>query len=83
MSRKIHLSGTRFQGLRYLDLVLAAYVGDSVVIRYDPRDMAEIRVCTGAGFLGRAICPKRAGTTVSLKDITADWLLGARQEPPP
>lgn len=24
------------QGLRYLDPVLAAYVGDSVVIRYDP-----------------------------------------------
>jgi len=60
-----------FQGLRYLDPVLAAYVGDSVIIRYDPRDMAEIRVFTGAGFLCRAICPELAGTTVSLKDITA------------
>ena len=35
------------------------------------RDMAEIRVFTGAGFLCRAICPELAGTTVSLKDITA------------
>src|SRR5207247_863008 len=58
-------------GLRYLDPVLAAYVGDSVIIRYDPRDMAEIRVFTGAGFLYRVICPELAGTTVSLKDITA------------
>ena len=51
--------------------MLAAYVGDSVIIRYDPRDMAEIRIFTGAGFLCRAICPELAGTTVSLKDITA------------
>jgi putative transposase len=30
--------------MRYLDLTLAAYVGESVIVRYDPRDMAEIRV---------------------------------------
>jgi len=69
--RKIHPDGIHFQGLRYLDPVLAAYVGETVTVRYDPRDMAEIRVFTGAGFLCRAICPELAGTTVSLKDITA------------
>ena len=69
--RKIHPDGIHFQGLRYLDPVLAAYVGDSVIMRYDPRDMAEIRVFTGAGFLCRAICPELAGTTIGLKDITA------------
>ena len=69
--RKIHPDGIHFQGLRYLDSVLAAYVGDTAVIRYDPRDMAEIRVFTGTGFLCRAICPELAGTTISLKDITA------------
>ena len=69
--RKIHPDGIHFQGLRYLDPVLAAYVGDTVIIRYDPRDMAEIRVFTGAGFLCRALCPELAGTTISLKDITA------------
>jgi putative transposase len=69
--RKIHPDGIHFQGLRYLDPVLAAYVGDSVIIRYDPRDMAEIRVFTSAGFLCRAICPELAGTAVSLKEITA------------
>ena len=50
-ARKIHPDGIHFQGLRYLDPVLAAYVGDSVIIRYDPRDMAEIRMFTGAGVL--------------------------------
>jgi putative transposase len=69
--RKIHPDGIHFQGLRYLDPVLAAYVGDTVIIRYDPRDMAEIRVFTGTGFLCRALCPELAGTTISLKDITA------------
>jgi hypothetical protein len=69
--RKIHPDGIHFYGLRYLDPVLAAYVGESVIIRSDPRDMAEIRVFTGEGFLCRAICPELAGTTISLKDITA------------
>ena len=69
--RKIHPDGIHFQGLRYLDPVLAAYVGDTVVIRYDPRDLAEIRVFTGTGFLCRAICPELAGTAVSLKEITS------------
>ena len=43
-SRKVRPDGIHFQGLRYLDLTLAAYVGESVIIRYDPRDMAEIRL---------------------------------------
>ena len=69
--RKVHPDGIRFQGLRYLDPVLAAYVGESVIIRYDPRDLAEIRVFHRDRFLGRAICPDLAATTVSLKEITA------------
>jgi len=69
--RKIHPDGIRFQGLRYLDPVLAAYVGESVIIRYDPRALAEIRVFHRGRFLGRAICPDLAAATVSLKEITA------------
>ena len=42
-----------------------------MIIRYDPRDLAEIRVFHRGRFLGRAICPDLAATTVSLKDITA------------
>ena len=69
--RKVHPDGIRFQGLRYLDPVLAAYVGESVIIRYDPLDLAEIRVFYHGRFLCRAICPDLAATTVSLKEITA------------
>jgi putative transposase len=69
--RKLHPDGIHFQGLRYIDPVLAAYVGEDVVVRYDPRDLAEIRVFHRDRYLCRAICQDLAGTTVSLKDIAA------------
>jgi putative transposase len=52
-----------------MDPTLAAYVGESVTIRYDPRDIAEIRVFHRNRFLCRAINPDHAGRTVTLKDI--------------
>jgi len=55
--------------LRYVDLTLAAYVGEAVTIRYDPRDLAEIRVYHQDRFLCRALCPELAGTTIALKDL--------------
>jgi putative transposase len=68
-SPKVRPDGIHFQGMRYLDLTLAAYVGESVIIRYDPRDMAEIRVFHDNRFLCRAICAELAGETISLRDI--------------
>ncbi|MGV9748239.1 Mu transposase C-terminal domain-containing protein [Rhodococcus zopfii] len=35
--RVVHRDGIHFQGLRYLHTTLAAYVRESVTIRYDPR----------------------------------------------
>jgi putative transposase len=67
--RKVHQDGIHFQGFRYVDLTLAAYVGEDVTIRYDPRDMAEVRVYLGEHFLCRAINPELAGETIALKDI--------------
>jgi putative transposase len=68
-SRKVHPDGIHFHSLRYLDLTLAAYVGESVIIRYDPRDMAEIRVFHDQRFLCRAICADLAGETIALREI--------------
>ena len=67
--RKVRRDGIWFLGLRYLDTILAAYVGESVIIRYDPRDVAEIRVFYHERFLCRAICQELAGATVPLHDI--------------
>ncbi len=69
--RKVHPDGVHFQGLRYLDPTLAAYVGEHVSIRYDPRDLAEIRIFHDEGFLCRAICPDLADQTIALKDLAA------------
>jgi putative transposase len=68
-SRRVHQDGLRFQSLRYIDPTLASYVGEDVTIRYDPRDMAELRVYHHERFLCRAVCQELAGETVSLKDI--------------
>jgi putative transposase len=68
--RKVHPDGIRYQGFRYVDTTLAAYIGESVSLRYDPRDMAEIRVFHGDKFVCRAICLELAGETVPLREIS-------------
>lgn len=67
--RKVQQDGIHFQGLRYMDPLLAAYVGETVLIRYDPLDLAEIRVSHRDRFLCRAICPELAGTEIGLTAI--------------
>ncbi len=68
-TRRVQQDGIRFQGFRYIDLTLAAYVGEDVTIRYDPRDMAAIRIFHHDAFLCRAICQELAGQTISLADV--------------
>jgi putative transposase len=68
-SRRVQQDGIRFQGYRYIDATLAGYVKEEVLIRYDPADLAEIRVYHQDTFICRAICQELAGQTVSLKDI--------------
>ncbi|MEQ8701112.1 MAG: Mu transposase C-terminal domain-containing protein, partial [Bauldia litoralis] len=68
-SRLVRRDGIRFQGLRYADLTLAAYVGQNVSIRYDPRDITEIRVYYRDRFLCRAVSAEHAHRKISLKDI--------------
>jgi putative transposase len=70
-SRVVQRDGIRFQGMRYLDVNLAAFVGEPVTIRYDPRDLAEIRVFHDGTFLCKAVCPELANVTISLKELQA------------
>ena len=67
--RQIQRDGIRFQGYCYMDPTLAAYVGETVTIRYDPRDLAVIRVFYQERFLCQAVCAELAGQTLSLKEI--------------
>lgn len=68
--RQVHPDGIRFQCIRYIDPVLAAFIGEALYIRYDPRDMAEIRVLCKNRFLCWAVCQELAGETLALRDIT-------------
>ncbi len=57
--------------MRYIDPTLAAYVGEEVLLRYDPRDVAEVRVFHEGRFLCRAVCQELAGETVALREIVS------------
>ncbi|MBV8136168.1 MAG: DDE-type integrase/transposase/recombinase [Deltaproteobacteria bacterium] len=68
-ARQVRVDGIHFQSLRYISTTLAAYVGETVTLRFDPRDMAEIRVFHEDKFLCRAVCAELAGATVPLREI--------------
>jgi putative transposase len=68
-SRVVHSDGVHFSGYRYMDPTLGAFVGEQVTVRYDPRDIAQIRLFHHGKFLCRAIAPELAGETVALRDI--------------
>ncbi|OBY95638.1 Mu transposase C-terminal domain-containing protein [Actinomyces oris] len=70
-TRVVRRDGIRFQGLRYVSPTLAGYVGQSVVIRYDPRDITEIRVFDHDEFLCKAVNQEHHDQKVSLKEIQA------------
>lgn len=69
--RMVQRDGIRFEGLRYVSPTLAAFVREPVTVRFDPRDLSEIRVFHRDRFLCRAISEEHAGETVTLKDIEA------------
>lgn len=67
--RRVHRDGIKFQGFRYFSTTLTGFVGEDVVIRYDPRDLAEIRVFHKNNFLCRAISQDLDTEIISLKEI--------------
>ncbi len=69
--RRVQRDGVRFNGTRYVSPVLAAFVGENVTVRYDPRDAGEIRIYHHDAFLCRAVAPELAGETFTLKQVQA------------
>jgi putative transposase len=67
--RKVRPDGIHFHRLRYISPTLAAFVGESVTIRYHPLDMGEVRIFYKGRFLCRAISADLAGEAVSLREI--------------
>lgn len=69
--RTVQRDGIHFQGQRYLSPTLAAFVAHRVTIRYDPRDLSEIRVYDRNTFLCVAIDEDHPNLRLSLRDIEA------------
>ena len=68
-SRIVQRDGIHFQGQRYLAPTLAPFVGRPVTIRYDPRDISEIRVYDHDTFVCVAIDEDHPTLRPSLRDI--------------
>ncbi len=69
--RTVQRDGIHFQGQRYLSPTLAPFVGHPVTIRYDPRDLSEIRVYDRNTFLCVAVDEDHPNLRLSLRDIEA------------
>lgn len=67
--RKVRRDGIYFQNFRYIHTTLSGYVGESITVRYDPRDLAQISVFFEDTFLCHATCQELSGHTISLKEI--------------
>jgi len=70
-TRVVQRDGIHFEGLRYTAATLAPFVGSTVSVRYDPRDVTEIRVFHRDAFLCTAISTEHQTETISLKQIQA------------
>lgn len=68
-TRKVQQDGIHFQGHRYMDINLIAFVKENVLVRYNPADLAEVHVFYQERFLCRAICAELSDRKVSLKEI--------------
>lgn len=67
--RTVQRDGIHFQGQRYLSPTLASFVGRTVTIRYDPRDLSEVRVYDHDTFVCTAIDEAHPNQRYSLHDI--------------
>jgi Mu transposase, C-terminal len=77
-SRKVRQDGIHFPSLCCLDPTLAAYVGEQVIIRYDLRHMAEIRVFHQQRFLCRATSPNWRETPLPCAGLSSPAITGAK-----
>lgn len=67
--RSVRTDGIHFESMRYTEAALSAITGHDVVIRYDPRDLSQIRVYWHEQYFCTATCEKLTGKKQTIKDI--------------
>lgn len=68
-TRQVRRDGIRFSGYRYFDVSLSGYIGEEVIVRYDPRDLSHVLVYSDNRFICKAACFELTGTPMSLKEV--------------
>lgn len=68
-NRTVQRDGIHFQGQRYVAPTLAPFVGHTITIRYDPRDISEIRIYDHHTFICVAVDEAHPNLRLSLQDI--------------
>jgi len=69
--RVVRRDGIHFKTRRYMSPTLAPFVGQSVVLRFDPRDLSDVRVFHEGAYLCRAVSHDTSGGGVGLPEIKA------------
>ncbi len=67
--RVVQRDGIHFCGLKYFHPNLAAYVGECIMIRYDPSDLGEIWVYDQNQFICKAVCDELQDQNISYKEL--------------
>ena len=68
-SRIVQRDGIRFSGLRYYHPNLCAYVGEIVIIKFDPADLGEIWVYEADKLICKAVCEDLQNSITTYEDL--------------
>lgn len=81
--RIVQKDGIRFAGFRYFHPNLIAYIGESIIIHFDPNDLSEIWVYEQNQLICKAVCEEFQDQSITyeeLKKLRTNRKKGLRQE---
>jgi putative transposase len=68
-SRIVQRDGIRFAGFRYFHPNLIAYVGESIIIHFDPNDLSEIWVYEQNQLICKAVCEEFQEQSITYEEL--------------
>ena len=68
-SRIVQRDGIRFAGFRYFHPNLIAYVGERIIIHFDPNDLSEIWVYEQNQLICKAVCEEFQDQSITYEEL--------------
>lgn len=68
-SRIVQRDGIRFAGFRYFHPNLIAYIGESIIIHFDPNDLSEIWVYEQNQLICKAVCEEFQDQSITYEEL--------------